>query len=199
MERVAELSCVCCGAPCHELHHPRSLALGCGMGKKAPRRGKRSTARRRIRWAPCKPSLMLKGERRLFKILDGGKMRDIGQVEGMETRKALADLRERLPRDSGRASANQGVHADKGADPEGRRSSCPGDRGPRQKWQSASTIGDITLRSGRSERAGGRLYMRQAQLHRYLKVRQCLTKSPRKRLLSKQKRLSTRVSASDAN
>jgi hypothetical protein len=36
MERVAELPCVCCGAPCEELHHPRSLALGCGMGMKAP-------------------------------------------------------------------------------------------------------------------------------------------------------------------
>jgi hypothetical protein len=36
MRRVAELPCVCCGAPCEELHHPRSLALGCGMGMRAP-------------------------------------------------------------------------------------------------------------------------------------------------------------------
>lgn len=36
MARVAELPCVCCDRPCEELHHPRDLRLGCGMGRKAP-------------------------------------------------------------------------------------------------------------------------------------------------------------------
>ena len=36
MQAVAELPCVCCGARCDELHHPRSPFLGCGTGLKAP-------------------------------------------------------------------------------------------------------------------------------------------------------------------
>ena len=36
LEAVAQLPCVCCGRPCEEVHHCRSLELGCGMGLKAP-------------------------------------------------------------------------------------------------------------------------------------------------------------------
>jgi hypothetical protein len=91
----------------------------------------------------------------------------------------------------------QGVHADQRARaPAFHRQPGPEDRGqrPHQKWQSASIIRDIVLKWVRSGRAGGQLYMHQTQHHRYLKVRQCLRKSPGKRLLPKQKRSSTRVS-----
>ncbi len=36
MGSVTKLPCVCCDRPCEELHHPRDLHLGCGIGRKAP-------------------------------------------------------------------------------------------------------------------------------------------------------------------
>jgi predicted HNH restriction endonuclease len=36
MALAAELPCQACGKASEQLHHPRSLALGCGMGLKAP-------------------------------------------------------------------------------------------------------------------------------------------------------------------
>jgi hypothetical protein len=117
-------------------------------------------------------------------------------------RVAVAELRERLPRHFGRACARQSVRADQGAQaPAPHRSSRPRDRGqrPRQKWQSASIIGDIVWRLVRSEGAGGQQSMCRAQHLHCLKARQRLRKALRTRLLPKQRGLSTRVSPSDAN
>jgi transcriptional regulator with XRE-family HTH domain len=112
---------------------------------------------------------------------------------------AVAELRQRLFGHFGWACAHESIHADQGPEaPAARRSSRPRNCDLHKKCQNVAIIGDIALRLGRLERAGARLYMRQAQYHRCLKVRQCLRKSPRKRSLPEQRRLSTAASTGEA-